>query len=55
MAEHGHTARDLAPRVAVFCLRTLQTKCPVEGGLPYRRDLRRHVLGILEKAMEDVG
>jgi hypothetical protein len=54
LAEHGHTPRDLAPRVAVFCLRTLQTKCPVEGGAPHRRALRRHVLGVLGEAMEDV-
>lgn len=52
--EHCYTENDFALRVAVFCLRTLQTKCPVAGGSPQQRDRRRHVLSVLEEAMARV-
>lgn len=52
LRELGYTQRDFAPRVAVFCLRTLQTKLPVEGGAPAQQDFRRHVLTVLEGAMK---
>lgn len=52
--EEGFTVADFAVRVAIFCLRTLQTKCPVSGGAPSRRTLREHVLGVLSEAMKSL-
>jgi len=54
LQSHGYSEGDFALRVAVFCLRTLQTKCPVEGGAPNRQELRRHVLGVLKDAIAQV-
>jgi aminoglycoside phosphotransferase (APT) family kinase protein len=47
----GLSARDFAPRVALFCLRTLQTKVPVAGGTPEQSARRRHVLALLHGSL----
>jgi len=46
----GFTATDFAPRLALFCLRTLVTKVPVSGGTPAQQARRAHVLTLLDAA-----
>lgn len=46
----GFTQSDFAPRLALFCLRTLLTKTPVSGGTLLQQERRDHVLSVLAVA-----
>lgn len=51
LEDHGYTPKDLAPRTAIFAIRTLQTKLPIEGGTAHQVSFRRHVLTTLSEAL----
>jgi aminoglycoside phosphotransferase (APT) family kinase protein len=51
LQERGFSDYDFAPRLALFCLRTLVTKVPVSGGTQAQQERREHVLTLLTAAL----
>jgi aminoglycoside phosphotransferase (APT) family kinase protein len=47
LQERGFSEADFAPRLALFCIRTLVTKVPVSGGTLAQQERREHVLSVL--------
>jgi len=47
----GFSQSDFAPRLALFCLRTLLTKTPVSEGTQAQHERREHVLSVLSDAL----
>jgi aminoglycoside phosphotransferase (APT) family kinase protein len=47
----GFSRAEFAPRLGLFCLRTLLTKTPVSGGTPAQQERREYVLALLQSAL----
>jgi aminoglycoside phosphotransferase (APT) family kinase protein len=55
LEREGFTPQDFAPRIAVFCLRTLHTKSPLSGESTSQTAFRNHVLAVLQDALKLIG